>query len=128
MMFSDTEQTAMRNAQEGHMMDRCRIFPFERWERDSRGTNRKRFGETVEARCGLRMALDQKDVKRDRYQIIEADAELRLPLAAAIKPLDEIEITHRFGAAQAEFHRYEVVKFESCGVSGQRVLLKAVYV
>lgn len=127
-MFSDIEQAAMRNAQEGHMMDRCLIFPFERWERDSRGTEKKIFGHTCEAICGLKMSLDQKEPKRSRYQEIEADAELRLPLAIAIKPLDEIEITHRFGAAQMELHRYEVVKFENRGVSGQRVLLKAVYV
>lgn len=127
-MFRSAEMEKMAAAQEAHMMDRCRIYPFERWEKDSFGARKKIFGEPLDSICGLKMTLDQKDPKKDRYQAVEADAELRLPLAVEIEPLDEIEITHRFGTAQTKSHRYEMLKFESRGVSGQRVLLKAIVI
>lgn len=127
-MFSSAEMERMAAAQEAHMMDRCRIYPFERWEKDSFGARKKVFGKPIESICGLKMTLDQKDAKKDRYRAVEADAELRLPLAVEIEPLDEIEVTHRFGTVHTESHRYEVLKFESRGVSGRRVLLKEVVI
>ena len=129
MILSDTEQELMRQAQESHMTDRCKIYPFISWEKDSRGIGKKIFGTAFESICGLKMGLDSNKSRNqsDRYEIIEADAELRLPLEVNVKPKDEIEIIQRFGRESAGF-RYEVTKFESAGVSGQRVLLKAVYI
>ena len=111
------------------MMDYCRIYPLDRWGKTSRGESKKVFGTPVESICGLKMSLsDHQGRTSQRYETIDADAELRLPLFVSVKPKDEIEITKRFGVELGVPMRYEVVKFESSGVSGQRVLLKAVYI
>jgi hypothetical protein len=128
-MFRDTEQAAMKQVQEAHMMDYCRILPFVEWDKSSRGESKKVLGAAVESVCGLKMALsDRQGRTNQRFEMIDADAELRLPLGVAVKPKDEIEIIERFGVELGEPMHYEVVKFESSGVSGQRVLLKAVYI
>lgn len=111
------------------MMDYCRILPFIEWDKSTRGESKKILGTSVESICGLRISLsDRQGRTSQRYETIDADAELRLPLGVAVKPKDEIEITKRFGVELGMPMRYEVVKFESSGVSGQRVLLKAVYI
>ncbi len=129
MMFSDTERAELRKAQEGHMMDRCRVYRFERWERDSRGTAQKVFSETVETVCGLKTTLSERRVgAQESYRQIEADAVLRLPARVEIKPMDEVEVFERFGEAVDAPHRYEVLQFERAGASGRQVLLRAMYV
>ncbi len=113
------------------MMDYCRILPFVEWDKSSRGESKKVLAQyaAVESVCGLKMALsDRQGRTNQRFEMIDSDAELRLPLGVAVKPKDEIEIIERFGVELGEPMRYEVVKFESSGVSGQRVLLKAVYI
>lgn len=129
MMFSDTERAELRKAQEGHMMDRCRVYRFERWERDSRGTAQKVFSETVETVCGLKMTLSERRVgAQESYRQIEADAVLRLPAQVEIKPMDEVEVFERYGETVDAPHRYEVLQFERAGASGRQVPLRAMYV
>lgn len=111
------------------MMDFCKIYPLDRWEKTSRGESKKVFGTAIESICGLKMSLsDRQGRTSQRFEAIDADAELRLPLGVAVKPKDEIEITERFGIELGMPMRYEVAKFESSGVSGQRILLKAVFI
>lgn len=111
------------------MMDYCRILPFVEWDKSTRGESKKVLGAPVESICGLKMSLSDRQRRTyQRFEEIEADAELRLPLSVSVKPKDEVEIVKRFGIELGMPMRYEVAKFESTGVSGQRVLLKAVYI
>lgn len=128
-MFNQSDLAALRDTQQIHMMDKCIIYPFLNWDKDDRGSSKgKIFDDPVESICGLEMGLSQaKNYQGENYEVIEADAVLRLPWDIEIKPKDEVLIIERFGSTVSEEMRYEVVKYPSIGVSGLQVLLKAVY-
>lgn len=125
-MLNKAALDMMRKTQEASMMDKCRIYPYRGAADDSYGAGKGTFGDPVESICGLKMDLSDKQGRDQHYELIEADAEMRLPLGVGIGPKDKVEVIERFGSPVTGL-TYEVVKFPNTGPSGQRVLLKAVY-
>ena len=105
------------------MMDTCVIYRVTGKDKNSRGVYEPIFDFGTESICGLMMqpmALNSNE----KYQLADIDAVLRLPHGVSVNPLDEIEITKRFGEEIAP-KRYKVDRYCNDGPSGGRAYLKA---
>ena len=121
-MFSRNELDAMRETQEGHMMDTCVIYRVIGKTKNARGEPVKTFDQGAESDCGVQMDPRQKSFG-DGFVEADVDVILRLPLGTAVSQGDEIEITKRFGDDVTP-KRYEVERFPNDGPSGSRAYLK----
>ena len=125
-MMNQSEISAMRNAQEATMQDKCTIYPFSSWVMNSAGDQTaKNFGTSVETVCGFEPTFLQNRSGKTQGEYVETvdfEATIRLPWSVEVKPLDEILITERFGQ-EFDGKRYEVVKAEAIGISAKRVMV-----
>ena len=121
-MFSRNELDAMRETQEGHMMDTCVIYRVIGKTKNARGEPVKTFDQGSESECGVQMDPRQKSFG-DGFVEADVDVILRLPLGTVVSQGDEIEITKRFGDDVTP-KRYEVERFPNDGPSGSRAYLR----
>lgn len=123
--FSTDELADMRTTQRDHMLDECVVLSY------AAGTKNE-FNEADAPSytagdplpCGLDMRSGSERHGAD-MTVIQYDATLRLPLSAALKETDRLQIVGRFG----EFHdtlTYEIVSPVQRGPSGIRLLLRKV--
>lgn len=122
-MFSAIELEAMRQTQEAHMMDTCVIYRVVGKNKNSRGVYVSDLDSGVESICGLMMQPMAMN-NNEKYQLADIDAVVRLPHGVSVNPLDEIEITKRFGE-EITPKRYKVDRYCNDGPSGGRAYLKA---
>jgi hypothetical protein len=67
---------------------------------------------------------ETKSTDGEIFDVIESDAELRLPLDVEIHPEDEVEITERYGKTISPTIVFSVVRFPRVGPTAQVVLLR----
>ncbi len=120
----DSELAELRQAQEGHMLDRCVILAYHA-SRDSYGLPKPAYTTGEEIPCGL------DEGNRTEQQSIGhvplTDAVLRLPLTATITSLSRVRVTRRHGeAVRSPQPVYEVVGVPRLGASGLLVNLRLV--
>lgn len=121
--FTAEELACMRATQTGHMLDRCVVLSFTEGTRNEYNEDDAPSypaGEPVE--CGLNMNPGSRRFGED-MTVIQYDAILRLPLGAALKETDHIQIVARFGE-NIDPLIYEIVSPIQRGPSGIRIYLR----
>lgn len=125
--FSADDLTAMRQTQTGHMLDSCQILSYAAGTlNEFNEADAPTYTEGDPVECGLDM---RSGSERSGYEMtpVQYDAVLRLPLSAALKETDRVQIIARFG----EFIEpliFEIVSPIQRGPSGIRILLKKVVI
>lgn len=125
--FTPKDLQAMKETQEAHMMDTCKI--------ETRVQTVDSFGQMVESfptdseevRCGLDM---QPGTERHNVDgsVISYDATIRLPMGTAVTSMDKVKITKRFGVRLDVPLVYEVMSPIQQGPSGTRYALRKLVV
>lgn len=115
----------MQNIQKSTMTDRCIIRRPATGEVNGWGDIVKSRKTGIETICGLKMVdRETKSTDGEIFDVIESDAELRLPLDVEIHPEDEVEITERYGKTISPTIVFSVVRFPRVGPTAQVVLLR----
>lgn len=123
--FTATELTAMRSAQDGHLLDTGNIQPIT--------VTGDTFGQQVETwptnsasiACGLDMRPGSERHGADKT-VVEYDATVRVPIATTVDMRDRFRVTKRFGETLVSALVYEIVAPIQRGPSGIRLLLKRI--
>lgn len=121
--FTDRELESLREDQEAHMLDTCKI--------QARIETLDTFGQKVESwptdgeetPCGLEMSPGTERHTAEG-NVIQYDATIRLPLYTVINSVDRVKITKRFGVRQEIPLIYEVLSPLQMGASGLRYALR----
>jgi hypothetical protein len=123
MDFSAAELADFRTAQDGHMMDTCKI--------GVRSVTYNTTGEPIETftlgnamDCGLDMRPGSERHGENMTQVTY-DATARLPIGTVINVLDRLTVTHRFGESVTNI-TFRVESPVQRGPSGVRVILRKV--
>lgn len=124
-MFSSSDLSNMRSAQEAHMMDRCNLLrsavAFE-----GRGSpKRDLIADTAETACGLDMRPGSER-RGGQMTVVQYDATVRLPIATDMTGVRGVRIVSRFGEALSTPLDYEFAGPVQRGPSGLRVMLKRI--
>jgi hypothetical protein len=124
-MFTATDLSNMRHAQTSHMLDVCNILSYTAGTlNEYNEADAPTYPATIITECGLDMRSGSERHGLD-VTVIQYDAALRMPLSAAIKETDRIEITSRFGEYPTALI-YEIVSPIQRGPSGIRLLLRKI--
>ena len=123
--FTAAELTAMRSAQDGHMLDVGNVQSITATE-DS-------FGQLVETwptnsadiACGLDMRPGSERHGTDKT-VVEYDATVRVPIATTVDLRDRFRVTKRFGETLSTALVYEIAAPPQRGPSGIRLLLRRI--
>lgn len=125
MIFDAAALSNFRKTQESTMMHICTVEAY-----TVGGDGTISYGAPVTSVCGFKALNDNAGNRRERdlYEVITANAEMRLPLDVSIQMHDRVTLTHSFGT-ELEFPRhFEVCDLpDSFGPSGHVVRLKEVY-
>ena len=123
-MFTPTELSGMRTAQDLHMMD---VYIPQAYSRtiNSFGEAIVTYADGSAAICGLDMRPGSERYGRDNT-LLEYDATLRLPVTVAPDVKNRIKITVRFGETLATPLVFEIVGPIQRGPSGIRLLLRRI--
>ncbi len=122
MTFSTTDLSRMRDTQEAHMNDVCKIGRRLATE-DAYGAGSDEITWGGSQICGL--DLRQGSYRRGSdIELVIYDATLRLPHGTLISTGDKVSIISRFGEEQDPPLPFEVMSPLQDGPSGMRVALK----
>lgn len=126
-VFTTDEITGLQAAQEAFMQDSCQI--------GAHSSTQDALGELIDAftygsttPCGFKMdgGLQRSEFRTADGTVVYADAEMRLPHSAVVKPDDKVKLTARFGVPLAVALVYEVMGEPLVGPSGIVCYLRAV--
>ena len=124
MIFDARTLAQLRRTQEASMMHECTIEAYTVGEDGTIS-----YGAPVTTVCGFKAENHAVNSGNDMYSLVEADAEMRLPLSVQIGIRDRVTLTKSFGAVQDPAKHFEVCSLpDSFGPSGHVVRLKEVYV
>lgn len=123
--FVAADLTALREAQDGHMLDTGNLQPIT--------VTADTFGQQVETwpsnstaiACGLDMRPGSERHGIEKT-VVEYDATVRLPLSTAPDLRDRFRVTKRFGETLGTSLVFNIVAPIQRGPSGVRLLLKRV--
>ena len=121
--FTAQDLTAMRHAQDGHMMDTGNIQPAT--------ITLDTFGQAVETwpsnsasiACGLDMRAGSERHGIEKV-IVEYDATVRLPISTTVDLRDRFRITKRFDETLATPLVFDIISPIQRGPSGVRLMLR----
>lgn len=115
--FSAGELSGMKTAQEGHMMDSCRILVWAAGSADAYGRKVDSYTAGSEIACGFK--FDNRTVEvQGESEVVVIDGRFRLPAATTIKASDRIRLTKRFGTALSPAVDFDVIGQPRLGPSG----------
>ena len=124
MIFDARTLAQLRKTQEASMMHECDIEPY-----IVGGDGTVSYGEPVHSICGFKALSYSGKADNALYDMIQADAELRLPLSVKIGMHDRVSLTKSFDTELDPVLHFEVSSMpDSYGPSGHVVRLKEVYV
>lgn len=103
------------------MQDTCIVQVYSVGSTDDYGNPVAAYADGSAVACGLRLL--RPDEVQASGEVATIEAELRLPLATAVKPLDRIKLTHRYGEVLSAAEVFEVVGPVKRGPSGLVVRL-----
>ena len=121
--FSSADLTAMREAQDGHMLDTGNVQPV--------SVSADSFGQNVESyptnsssiACGLDMRPGSERFGVEKT-VIEYDATVRVPISTTVDLRDRFRVTKRFGETLSTALVFDIVAPPQRGPSGIRLLLR----
>lgn len=123
MLFDAATLAQLRKTQESTMMHECTIEPYTVGEDGTIS-----YGKAVESVCGFQHISVSLRPNNDLYEVIEANAEMRLPFGTAIGMRDRVTLTKSFGNEVSPVQRFEVIDCpDNSGPSGQVVKLREIY-
>lgn len=123
MIFDTATLSQLRRTQEASMMHECTIENY-----IVGGDGTISYSEPVESKCGFKTLNYTGRSGNTLYEAVQADAELRLPLDAAIGMHDRVSLTKSFDIDLDPVRHFEVCGLpDSYGPSGHVVQLKEIY-
>lgn len=125
--LAEREVNAMQSAADESMNDMCEIGVWTPNGTDERGQPLGSFVYGAATRCGFN-ATGTKSVPgtksvQDGSQTVVSDAILRLPVDVAVRNLDHVKITQRFGTVLAVQPEYRIIGEAREGVSAKVLFL-----
>lgn len=127
-MFTQTDLTNMRAAQNDHMQDFCKVLSYTAGTlNEFNEADAPTYPESIGTVCGLDMRPGSERHGQN-MTVIEYEATLRLPIEVTLKETDRIQVTHRFGEALDTALTYSIAAPIQRGPSGIRLLLNKVVV
>ena len=113
----------LRRTQESTMLHECTVEPY-----TVGGDGTVTYGKAVTSVCGFKALSGAVRGASVLYDVVQADAEIRLPLNVAVGMRDRITLTKSFGASLDPVRRFEVCDLpDSFGPSGHVVRLREIY-
>lgn len=97
------------------MLDTCIVHSYGAGATDTYGVPGASYTAGAPTACGYK-PRSSREVQQGN-ETVKVDAELRLPYGTAIKSLDRIELTHRYGDALNPTLLFEVVGLPAIGLS-----------
>lgn len=121
--FTAADLTAMREAQDGHMLDTGNVQPV--------SVSVDSFGQAVETystnsssiACGLDMRPGSERFGTEKT-IIDYDATVRVPISTSVDIRDRFRVTKRFSETLGTYLLFDIVAPPQRGPSGIRLLLR----
>jgi head-tail adaptor len=123
-LIDANDLTAMRAVYGDSLHDTCRLKP-RTVTTATDGQEIEDWPDGVIVACGFQPTAGAEQRRAD-MTILAYDARLRLPLGTAITYLDQVRITHRYGAALATPLTFQVEGDPQQGPTGLVCLLKRV--
>ena len=121
--FTSADLTAMREAQDGHMLDTGNVQPVT-LEIDSFGQQTKTYStNSTSIACGLDMRTGSERHGVDKV-LIDYDATVRLPIGTSVTEQDRFRVTKRFGEILSTALVFDIIAPIQRGPSGIRLLLR----
>lgn len=97
------------------MLDTCIVHSYSAGATDSYGVPGAGYTAGQPVQCGYK-PRSSREVQQGN-ETVKIDAELRLPYGTAIKSLDRVELTHRYGDALTPTLLFEVAGQPAIGLS-----------
>ena len=124
MMFDARTLEQLRKTQEASMMHECDIEAY-----IVGGDGTISYGEPAHSICGFKALSYLGRASGELYDVVQADAELRLPLDVPVGVHDRVNLTKSFDKELDPVLHFEVCDLpDSYGPSGHVVRLKEIYV
>ena len=121
--FTANDLTAMREAQDGHMLDTGNVQPVT-LAFDSFGQQTETYSsDSASIVCGLDMRPGSERHGNEKI-VIEYDATVRLPISTSVNITDRFRVTKRFGETLATALVFDIVAPIQRGPSGIRLMLR----
>ena len=121
--FTANDLTAMREAQDGHMLDTGNVQTVT-LAIDSFGQQTETYSSNESSIvCGLDMRPGQERHGIEKV-IVEYDATVRLPIGTTVSEDDRFRVTKRFGETLATALVFDIVSPIQRGPSGIRLMLR----